>query len=156
MRLTNQKKLAAKLMDCSPDRIWMDPERSADIKEAVTRQDMLSLLSDGLIKKKQKNGQSRSRARIRIAQKRKGRLRGQGSRKGKVFARAWRKNTWIHKVRAQRDLLKELKQGERLSPEDYRDLIRKTKGGFFRSVRHIKLYIGEKGILKEKTNTSKQ
>ena len=149
MRLTNQKKMAARLFGCAPDRIWIDPERTADIKEAVTRQDIKSLLSDGLIKKKQKNGQSKSRSRLRIIQKRKGRLRGQGSRKGKVTARTWRKGTWIHKVRAQRVLLKELKTGGRLSAHDYRNLILKTKGGFFRSIRHIKLYIGEKGLLQK-------
>jgi len=147
MKLTNQKKLASELLKCSPDRIWIDPERGADVKEAVTRRDLLSLLSDGLIKKKQKDGQSKVRSRIRKVQRRKGRQRGQGSRKGKFTARAGKKIVWINKVRSQRELLKELKDKNKLVSGGYRELYGKVKGGFFRSVRHIKLYVKERNLL---------
>jgi len=46
--------------------------------------------------------------------------------------------------------LKELKDKDLLIPGSFWNLYRKSKGGFFRSVRHIKLFIKEKGMVKAK------
>ena len=150
MRLTNQKTLAGKLFKCSPKRIKINPERLADVKEAVTRQDIRVLVADGLIVKQQSKGHSMVRARIRMVQKRKGRQRGQGARKGKFTARAGKKIVWVNKIRAQRGLLKELKSSKRISVPTYRDMLGKAKGGFFRSRRHINLYLEERGLFENK------
>ena len=42
----------------------------------------------------------------------------------------------------------ELKTGSKISDEVYKDLYRKSKGGFFRSKRHIKLYLTEHKLTK--------
>ena len=35
-----------------------------------------------------------------------------------------------------------------ISTTDYHELYMKSKGGFFRSIRHLKLYVQEKGLVK--------
>ena len=78
------------------------------------------------------------------------RLRITISRKGKFSARANPKLVWMRSVRAQRKFLKELKDKDLLITGCFWELYRKSKGGFFRSIRHIKLFIKEKGLVKEK------
>jgi len=50
------------------------------------------------------------------------------------------------KIRLQRTFLKELYDKEYLTTEVYRDLYKKAKGGFFRSKRHIKLYVDDNNL----------
>ena len=157
MRLTIQKELAAKVLKCGKDRVWISPERVADVKEAVTAQDILSLVRAGLIQKKQKTGQSRVRARHHLIQRRKGRRSGHGSRKGKATARGDAERVWVNKVRVQRRLLKKLKNAQKISTKTFRELYRKSKGGFFRSERHVKIYLDERDLfLKSKDRDTTQ
>ncbi|MBW3001791.1 50S ribosomal protein L19e [Candidatus Woesearchaeota archaeon] len=149
-KLKLQKRLAAEMLKCSPNRVHFVPERLSDIKEAITKADIRGLIKQGVIKERPVIGISRVRARKIKLQKRKGRQKGSGSRKGKFSARAKPKDVWMNAVRAQRKFLKELKDKDLLTPGSFWDLYRKSKGGFFRSVRHIKLFIKEKGMVKEK------
>ena len=55
-----------------------------------------------------------------------------------------------HKIRAIRDLLKTLREEKVIDAKTYRSLYRKSKGGFFRSRRHVKLYIEEHDLAKKK------
>lgn len=143
-----QKKLAGKISKRSSKRVKINPERIADVKEAITRADIKSLIKDKIITLVKKKGVSRGRAKITQAQKSKGRKKGQGSRKGTHNARLDSKTVWINKIRLQRKFLQELKENNKLTPEIYKDLYRKSKGGFFRSKRHIKLYITEHKLMK--------
>ena len=81
--------------------------------------------------------------------KRKGKRTGAGSRKGKKTARLSKKDAWMNKVRLQRKFLKELRDKELITKSDYHSLYQKSKGGFFRSKRHIKLYIDEHRLIKK-------
>ncbi len=146
MKLDNQKKIAAQILNCSRKKIWLDPDRLIDIKEAITKVDVKSLIKEGVIRKKPTKRISRGRARKILTQKRKGRRKGHGSRKGKRTARLPRKRGWINKIRAQRILLKELRGKNKISKKAYIELYRKAKGGFFRSKRHIMLYVQERGL----------
>lgn len=148
MNLKTQKRIAAKVLKCSPKRVVFDTQGVADIKEAITRADVRSLVGSKLIVKAQKKGSSRSRARTILTQKRKGRQLGTGSRKGKHTARAPRKRTWINKVRSQRAFIKELRANAKVSPETYSDLYTKVKSGYFRNKRHIKLHLEENKLFK--------
>lgn len=149
-QLKLQKRIASEIMKCSQKRVHFDPDKTSDIKEAITKADIRTLVKQGVIKAKPVKGVSRVRARKIKAQKRKGRQKGSGSRKGKFTARAKPKNVWMNTVRAQRNFLKELKSKDLLVPGGFWDLYRKSKGGFFRSVRHIKIYMTEKGLVKKK------
>lgn len=145
-----QKKIAARILKCSYKRVWLDPEKLDEIKEAMTKQDIRSKISSGLIQKKQATGISRSRAKKIHIQKTKGRKRGHGSRKGAINARFSKKRAWINKIRSQREFLRLLKEKSIVSVKDYRMLYMMAKGGFFRSIRHIKLYLDERGLVKKK------
>ena len=149
MRFKIQKRLAAEILKCSKKKVTFDKDRLSDIKEAITKADIKSLIGNKAISKKAGNYVSRARARVQLRQKRKGRRRGQGSRKGKRTSRLSKKEKWIKTVRAQRDLLKELRNKEIISKSDYQRLYRKSKGGFFRSRRHIKMYIEEHNLAKK-------
>jgi len=143
MKLNNQKRIAASLLKTSKKNVWLDPSRLDEIKEAITKTDVRALIAGGAIKAKQKEGVSRSRARKIIIQKRKGRRKGPGSKKGRTTARLPKKISWMAAIRLQRSFLKELRDKKIIKPGVYQLLYRKSKGGFFRSKRHIKLYIEE-------------
>jgi len=144
MKVDNQKRLAARILKCSKKRIKFDPDRLSDIKEAITKADIKGLIKDKAITKIHARGVSRGRARKRLVQKRKGKQKGEGSRKGSQSARLPSKKRWMNKIRAQRAFLKMLKEKKIIDDKLYRDLYLKSKGGFFRSRRHIKLYLEEK------------
>ena len=63
--LTNQKRIAAALLKCGVHRVWFDPERSTDIQNAISREDIRGLIGEGAIQAEQKRGVSRGRARCK-------------------------------------------------------------------------------------------
>jgi len=148
MNLKVQKKLAAGVFKCSPKKVSFDNDRLDDLKESITKTDIRSLIQEGAIKLKATKGPSRVRARKRLVQKRKGRRQGPGTRKGKKGARLTKKAVRITTMRSQRSFLKELREKKIIPTITYRSLYLKVKGGFFRSVRHIKLYIAEHKLTK--------
>ena len=150
MKLNVQKRLAAQVLGCSAKRVKLDTERLADIKEAITKVDIKSLIKDNAITKIPIKSVSRARARVTQKQKRSGRRRGHGSRKGSQKSRESGKLEWVNQVRAQRKMLMAMKEKGVITPKVYRDLYNKSKGGFFRSRKHLKLYIEERHLAKEK------
>ena len=149
MELNTQKRLAAEILNCSKKRIIFDSTRLEDIKESITKADIRGLINDGAIIKKQKKGVSRFRARKRAVQKRKGRQQGAGSRQGKRTARLPKKRAWINNIRTQRNLLRNLREKGAVTKKTYGMLYLKCKGGFFRSRRHIQLYMKEHDLAKK-------
>ncbi|MEE9525240.1 MAG: 50S ribosomal protein L19e [Candidatus Woesearchaeota archaeon] len=149
-QLKLQKRLASDILKCSEKRIVFDQDKLEDIKEAITKLDIKSLISGEAIKRKPVKGVSRVRARKITIQKSKGKRKGPGSTKGKKTARLPKKKAWIGKIRIQRRFLKELRDKEFISKSNYHGLYRKSKGGFFRSKRHIKLYLEEHKLIQEK------
>jgi len=145
--LDTKKKIASKVLKCSPKKVTLNTESLDRVNDAITRADIKSLVSSSIITKKQDKGISRFRAKKRALQKRKGRQRGQGLRKGKATARLPSKLTWMNKIRSQRKLLNTLRDSKIINDSIFRKLYLKAKGGFFRSKRHIKLYINEKELV---------
>ncbi|MBI2657863.1 50S ribosomal protein L19e [Candidatus Woesearchaeota archaeon] len=143
-----QRRLAAKILKCGRNRIRFDPGRLDEIKEAITKTDIRSLISNGAISRKRVLSTSRFWARKKAAQKASGRQKGFGSRKGKKTARLEPKREWINKIRLQRGFIKSLRDNEQISDEAYHELYAKSKGGFFRSLRHLKLYTKEREMVK--------
>ncbi len=140
--LATQRRIAAEVLKCGQNRIWMDPERKADIEAAISRADVRSLIEQGVIAARQKLGVSRGRARLRALKKAYGHRTGPGSRRGAAGARTPSKRRWIQRVRAQRKVLRELRDEGSLDSHQYRILYRKSAGGEFRSVSHLKAHIG--------------
>lgn len=142
-----KKQLIAKILKTSPKKVKISQDALEDVKKAITRSDMRGLLAVGKITKKPTSQQSRARARKIASQKAKGRRKGKGSRKGTSKAMITKKEQWMKKIRVQREFLKLLREKKLLSVGDYRKLYAKSKGGYFRNKRHIKLYLTEQGMI---------
>jgi len=55
---------------------------------------------------------------------------------------------WINTLRAQRRILKKLREKKALTQENYRTLYAKAKGNYFRDIRRMIGYAKEQGMLK--------
>ncbi|HLD11078.1 MAG TPA: 50S ribosomal protein L19e [Candidatus Nanoarchaeia archaeon] len=150
MNLSIQKRIAADVLNVGVNRVWFDADKLTDIKEALTKEDIRNLIKEKIIKAKQIKGTGRFRARKISAQKRKKQRKGLGSRKGKAGARLGRKEKWMAKIRLQRKLLKELKEKKLIELISYRMLRKRSSGGFFRSRKHILIYLNDNKLFVEK------
>ena len=148
--MKSKKRLAAEIMKTSPKKVKFVASALEDIKKAITRSDLRGLIAVKKIVKSGKNQHSRAGAKKNAAQKRKGRRRNVGSRKGSKHSIVNKKTKWVNKIRSQRKLLKELRDRELVTKANYRNLTLKSKGGFFRNIRHIKLYLKEQNLIEEK------
>jgi large subunit ribosomal protein L19e len=133
-----QKKIAAKILKCGVNRIWIDPT-STKVKQAITRNDVRRYINEGIIKKFPEKRHLKLEAK---AQQR------MGSRKGKRGAREGKKTNWLKIIRPQRKLLKEMKP--QLEPLAYRKVYRMIKGNAFRSRAHLTSYLKDNKLIKEK------
>lgn len=143
MKLTTQKRLAARVMKVGMSRVWMDPDFEDEISLAITKDDIRRLVDEGAIQRKQKMGVSRSRARHSQAQKRKGQRRGPGRKKGKSTSKLSSKDRWMMKIRPMRKALRKLRDEGRITRKVYRELYLKAKGNAFRNTAHLRTYIKE-------------
>ena len=148
INLNVQRRLAAQLLKCGGNRVKFDSNRLDDIKEAITKTDIRSLINSGAISKKRLLNTSRFWVRKRKRQKSLGRQKGFGSRKGKKTARLNPKRTWINKIRLQRNYIKSLRDKGMITSSAYHELYMKSKGGFFRSFKHLSMYINERAFIK--------
>ncbi len=136
---STQKRLAAKILKCGVQRVWIDP-KSEKIKQAITRSDMRGFIKDGIVKKHPEKKRAVNTPK---------RQQRAGSIKGSRKARIGKKNEWFKKVRPQREMLMELREGGKLTDGAYREIYKKIKGGMFRSRAHLQLYLTENKLLKE-------
>ncbi len=136
--LASQRRIAAAVLKCGVNRVWLDPDQMTEIENAISREDMRKLVDDGVIKVKPKKGVSRGRARARIAKRSYGHRKGVGRRKGAAGARTPSKRVWIQKIRAIRKVLVELRDDGTLERRYYRILYRRAAGGQYRNVAHMK------------------
>ncbi|CAM8994859.1 unnamed protein product [Rhodiola kirilowii] len=90
-----QKRLAAIVMNCGKEKVWLDPNEVSEISMANSRQNIRKLVKDGFIIRKPTKIHSRSRARRMNIAKMKGRHSGYGKRKGTREARLPTKVLWI-------------------------------------------------------------
>ena len=149
MNLKNQRRIAAELLKCGVNRVWIDPNKADDASDAITRGDVRTLIASGTISAKQKRGISRGRAEYTRAQKRKGRQTGHGSRRGRKGARKPKKERWIQAIRPIRRRLKELRDTGKIDPATYRKYYLQAKGGVFKSRPHLESHMRTEGVLKE-------
>ena len=146
--MKNKKRLAARILKTAVSKVRFKAEAMEEVKKAITRSDLRGLIAVGKISKSKVNEHSKARARKTAEQKRKGRRKGKGSKKGRKNAIVSKKEKWMSRVRVQRVFLKELRDKGLISRSDYTQLYAKSKGGFFRNKRHIKLYLTERHLIK--------
>ena len=150
--LSNQRRMAAEVLKCGQNRVWMNPDRLDEVEDCITRADIRTAIASGLIKAKPKNGTSKARIRYVAGQKASGKRKGPGSRKGTANARVRDKERWMATIRPIRDELKTLRADGKITPAVYRMYYRKAKGGIFKSRRQLKQHMIAAGHLKEEEN----
>jgi len=141
LNLRSQRRLASEIFGSGRGRVRIDPDRLEDVDMAITREEIRRLIHEGAIQLVQKKGVSRGRSRAVRMQRRKGRRKGAGTRRGRAGARSPKKMLWVRRVRALRRRLRELRDRKELPVHTYRRLYLMVKGGAFRSVSHIEHYL---------------
>lgn len=126
MNLTKKKALAAKVLKVGKNRIMFVDTRLDEIKEAITRQDIVDLHSAGAIKVKDKKGRKK-------VKKRKHR-RGIGKVKKKVKKR---KQEYVKTTRKLRTFAKFLKKTGKINSEGYKKVRKKIRARDYKSKRHL-------------------
>lgn len=132
-----QKRLAAKILKCGLDKVWIDPN-DEKVRKAITRSDIRRFIKEGSIKKIKVK---------KIKVKKKKKKQRAGSRKGKFTARTGKKTAWLKIVRPQRRLLKKLKDENKIDIKYYRKVYLLIKGGKFRTKKHMLSYLKENNIM---------
>ncbi len=149
MDVKYQKRLAAEILDCGKDRVWIDDTMLDEVIEAITREEVRELINRDVIKKKPKKGNSRGRINHKKKQKSKGRRKGYGKRKGTKNARESSKDSWKKRIRSMRRELRNMRDEGLIDSSTYRNFYNKSKGGTFEDtadmVLHLKMedYIDE-------------
>ena len=147
--LRNQRRMAASILKCGVNRVWMDQDRLDEIAKAVTKEDIRILINGKAITVRQIKGISNGRKKLNEKQKKKGRKRGHGSRKGAKYARLPKKERWMRTIRPIRQYLKSLRDEKQIDKTTYRKYYMKAKGGEFRSKHHLQTHLVADGIIKE-------
>ncbi|MCX8158685.1 MAG: hypothetical protein N3D20_00085 [Candidatus Pacearchaeota archaeon] len=127
MNLKKKKIFAAKVLKVGKDRILFNKERLADIKEALTRQDILDLLNDGAILIREIKG--RKKIVKRKTRRRKGSIRKSPKNK---------KRKYVLMVRNLRSYIKQLKKQGKITKEQYYKLRKEIRASLFKDKAHLK------------------
>ncbi len=137
--LQAQKKMAAKVMDVGKNKVWFDPERLSEIKEAITKQDIADLIKDGAISKSPIDGIKRRAGKRHLERKRKGRRRRAGSIKKRIKV-----DNYPSRIRKLRSYLKNLKKAKKVTTEQYRKMYNLLKSGVIKSNQQMIEYTKQK------------
>jgi len=142
MSVHTARRIAAKILKVGENRVRIKPDEVARAAQALTADDVRQLIRDKIVWAVPVKGVPRIRAKIKHAKKKAGRRSGSGSKKGAKFSRISAKAQWMARVRSQRALLRELREGKQLKDGVYRDAYLMIKGNAFRSkgamVAHLK------------------
>jgi len=142
VNLHAKKQLASRVVGVGVHRVRFDSEHLDDIADAITRDDIRSLITANTISIKSFKGTSRGRAKTKKIQKSK---RGvtQGSKKGRKGARVGKKTVYVNKVRALRYILKIAKDRKEITNNVFKTVYKKIRGNTIRNKAHLRTVIEE-------------
>lgn len=142
VNLRAKKRLVARVTGVGVNRVRLDSDHLDDVADAITRQNIRSLITAKKITIKPVVGTSKGRAHTKKAQKNK-RGTTQGSKKGRKGARVGKKDVYVAKVRALRRLLKIAKDRKELTNPEFWILYKKIGGNTVRNKAHLRLLMEE-------------
>lgn len=142
VNLKAKKRLAARVTGVGVHRIRFDSDHLDDVADAITRENIRSLITANTITIKPFTGTSKGRAQTKKAQKNK-RGTTQGSKQGRKGARVGKKEVYVAKVRSLRRLLKIAKDRKDLTNPEFWALYKKVGGNTVRNKAHLRLLMDE-------------
>ena len=142
VNLKAKKRLASRITGVGVHRIRFDVDHLDDVADAITRENIRSLITANTIKIKSIVGTSRGRAHTKKAQKNK-RGTTQGSKQGRKGARVGKKEVYVAKVRSLRRLLKIAKDRKNLTNPEFWTLYKKVGGNTIRNKAHLRTLMEE-------------
>ncbi|MCC7552828.1 50S ribosomal protein L19e [Candidatus Micrarchaeota archaeon] len=146
MSIKTIRRIASDILNIGENKIKIKPDETTKVKEALTRDDVRSLIKDGIVYKTKKQGVSRAGAKERQKQRKKGRQKGAGKRKGRI--KKLPKKQWILRCRIQREILTYLTNSKLIESGDRKNIYYKIKGGFFKNKRSLITYINDNKLSK--------
>ena len=142
VNLKAKKRLVSRITGVGVHRVKFDSDHLDDVADAITRENIRSLITANTIKIKPIVGTSKGRAHTKKAQKNK-RGTKQGSKQGRKGARVGKKEIYVAKVRSLRRLLKIAKDRKDLTNPEFWSLYKKVGGNTVRNKAHLRLLIEE-------------
>jgi len=142
VNLRAKKRLASRVTGVGVHRIKFDSDHLDDIADAITRENIRSLITANTIQIKSFTGTSRGRAQEKKDQKNK-RGAKQGAKQGRKGARVGKKEIYVAKVRSLRRLLKIAKDRKDITNPEFWALYKKVGGNTVRNKAHLRLLIEE-------------
>ena len=140
VNLKAKKRLVSRVVGVGVHRIKFDSDHLDDIADAITRDNIRSLITANTIRVKSIVGTSRGRAQTKRIQKKK-RGTTQGSKKGRKGARSKRKENHMIKVRALRYRLKIAKDRKEITNPEFWELYKMIGGNTIRNSAHLRSLI---------------
>jgi len=142
VNLKAKKRLVSRVTGVGVHRIRFDADHLDDVADAITRENIRSLLTANTITIKGFTGTSRGRAQTKLDQRKK-RGTTQGSKQGRKGARVGKKEVYVAKVRALRRLLKIAKDRKDLTNPEFWELYKKVGGNTVRNKAHLRQLMTE-------------
>lgn len=142
VNLRAKKRLVSRVVGVGLSRVKFDTESTDDIADAITRDNIRSLITAGVITIKPAGGTSRGRSKFKKAQKSK-RGATTGSKKGRKGARVGKKEVYVKRMRALRYRLKVAKERKEITNPEFWELYRKVGGNTVKDSAHLRGLIEE-------------
>jgi len=137
VNLRKKRELISRILGVGANRIRFEPDKLDDVVDAITREDLRSLIKNGTIWTTKVKGTSRARAEEKLKTRRKRGI-APGSKKGKKTARTGKKELHVRRVRSMRYHLKVLKDRNEITRDVFWSIYKKIDGGHVRSLAHLR------------------
>lgn len=142
VNLRTKRQLVSRILGVGVDRVKFDPTYLDDVADAITRDNIRSLITANVIEIRPIKGTSKGRAHFKKAQRKK-RGTKHGSRKGSRGARVGKKEVYVKRIRAMRHQLKVSKARKEIPNESYWNLYKQVNGNQVRNLAHLRSLIEE-------------
>ncbi|MDE1829761.1 MAG: 50S ribosomal protein L19e [Thaumarchaeota archaeon] len=142
VNLKTKRQLVSRILGVGADRIKFDPNYLDDVADAITRDNIRSLITANVIEVKPIKGTSKGRSHFKKSQHKK-RSTKQGSKKGRKGARMGKKEIYVKKIRAMRHQLSVSKARKEITNESYWKLYKQVSGNQVRNLAHLRSLIEE-------------
>ena len=142
VNLKAKKRLVSRIVGVGVNRVRFDGDHLDDVADAITRDDIRSLITANTITIKSFTGTSRGRAKTKKIQRSK-RGATQGYKMGRKGASECKKAVYVKKVRSLRYVLKIAKDRKEIDNNTFKSIYKKIGGNTIRNRAHLRTVISE-------------